>query len=107
MGRFECDKEKKVCFNGIFSTTREKIRKHPIDYYKRLAKEVNAAQNTEVIHFMERAAGSIFLDDASPFDCIAASSEMALLISLPIVIILLSALAAWLFVLAKKTARPA
>ena len=51
---------KAICWNGIMKSTRERILRHPKEFYETLLNEVSSSNNTEVGHFMERSMGSIF-----------------------------------------------
>jgi hypothetical protein len=49
-----------VYWNGVMSTTRERILKKPREFYVNLHRQVTIDANTEVGHYLERSMGSIF-----------------------------------------------
>jgi hypothetical protein len=53
-------KSRVSCWNGIMKSTRERILRHPKEFYETLLKEISISNNAEVGHFMERSMGGIF-----------------------------------------------
>ena len=51
----------KVWYFAIFVVTKEQIRKHPIELYKRLIKYVDNHSNPEVGHYLERTWANLFI----------------------------------------------
>ena len=49
-----------LCYNGIFRTNAVRLQSKPRAFYKGLYEQTTIANNTEVTHFIERAAASIF-----------------------------------------------
>lgn len=49
-----------VYYNGVMSTTRERILRKPREFYVNLHRQVTIDANTEVGHYLERSMGSVF-----------------------------------------------
>ncbi len=49
-----------ICFNGIFRTSAERLHSKSRIFYQNLYEQTNIDNNTEVVHFIERAACQIF-----------------------------------------------
>lgn len=51
---------KKMCFNGIIRTTRSKVLKHSLEFYKTLDHELTIGGDaSEAVHYLERAISAI------------------------------------------------
>ena len=49
-----------MCFTGCFAATRNMIRKHPIDFYKKAISFVSNNKNPEEGHYFERLWATVF-----------------------------------------------
>ena len=48
------------CWNGMMRTTRERLLRHPIEFYTNLYRQSIASTNTEVGHYLERSMDAVF-----------------------------------------------
>ena len=60
VGPFEEHQSEAACYNVVWRSTRALLRERPRSFYAGLAAQVNVADSTEAVHFIERALGSIF-----------------------------------------------
>lgn len=51
-----------IWYSGVFASTRDRIRRHPLRLYQRLIRDVETHSNPEVGHYIERSWFSLFGD---------------------------------------------
>jgi len=51
-----------VWYGGVFASTRDRIRRHPLELYQRLIRDVETHSNPEAGHYVERSWFSLFGD---------------------------------------------
>lgn len=60
IGPWRPDGDNGACWNGIMRTTRERILRHPKQFFVRLLAELSTGNAPEAVHYFERSMAAIF-----------------------------------------------
>ena len=66
VGEWHAHVDNTACYNVVWRSTRSLLQRRPRHFYENLARQVNQADGTEAVHFVERGLGSIFGDGYRP-----------------------------------------